>query len=95
MEMCEPGVIDKTRFLVPSPDGRHTFEVDEFYGDNAGLVMAEVELENEHEPFEKPDFIGDEVTGHRRFYNAHLRQMPFVVWRGAIPPEYRHLELEK
>ena len=94
MEMCEPGVIDKTRYLVPSTDGRHTFEVDEFYGDNAGLVMAEVELKNEEEPFEKPDFIGDEVTGDRRFYNSHLRQMPYVVWRGTIPPAFRHLELE-
>lgn len=94
MEICEPGVIDKTRYLVPSPDGRHTFEVDEFYGDNAGLVMAEVELGNEHEPFEKPDFIGNEVTGDRRFYNAHLRQMPFIVWRGTIPSAFRHVELE-
>ena len=94
MEICEPGIIDKTRYLVPSPDGQHTFEVDEFYGDNAGLVMAEVELKNEWEPFEKPDFIGDEVTGDRRFYNAHMRQMPFIVWRGTIPKEFRHIELE-
>ncbi|MBQ6203760.1 MAG: CYTH domain-containing protein [Prevotella sp.] len=94
MEMCEPGVIDKTRYLVPSPDGQHTFEVDEFYGDNAGLVMAEVELKNEEESFKKSDFIGDEVTGDRRFYNSHLRQMPYIVWRGTIPREFRHLELE-
>jgi CYTH domain-containing protein len=94
MEICEPGIIDKTRYLVPSPDGQHTFEVDEFYGDNAGLVMAEVELKNEGEPFKKPDFIGDEVTGDRRFYNAHMRQMPFIVWRGTIPTEFRHIELE-
>lgn len=94
MEICEPGIIDKTRYLVPSPDGQHTFEVDEFYGDNAGLVMAEVELKNEGEPFKKPDFIGDEVTGDRRFYNAHMRQMPFIIWRGTIPTEFRHIELE-
>ena len=56
--------------------------------------MAEVELKNEEEPFEKPDFIGDEVTGDRRFYNSHLRQMPYVVWRGTIPRAFRHLELE-
>ena len=56
--------------------------------------MAEVELKHEDEPFEKPDFIGDEVTGDRRFYNAHMRQMPFIVWRGSIPKEFRHIELE-
>ena len=55
MQLCEPGIIDKTRFLVKS--GRHTFEVDEFYGDNEGLVMAEVELQSEDEAFEKPGFI--------------------------------------
>ena len=60
MQLCEPGIIDKTRFLVKS--GRHTFEVDEFYGDNEGLVMAEVELQSEDEAFEKPGFIANEVT---------------------------------
>lgn len=80
--LCEPGVIDKTRWLVRS--GNHTFEVDEFYGDNAGLVMAEVELESEDETFEKPDFIGREVTGDRRFYNSHLRTNPFKVWGGSL-----------
>ena len=90
--ICEPGVIDKTRYLVSS--GNHTFEVDEFYGDNEGLVIAEVELSSPDEPYEKPDFIGDEVTGDRRFYNAHMRKMPFIVWRGTIPKEFRHLELE-
>jgi len=94
MDICEPPFIDKTRFLVPSPDGRHTFEVDEFYGDNAGLVMAEVELGAADETFLKPDFIGDEVTGDRRFYNGHLRKMPFIVWRGTIPPDFRHPDLE-
>ena len=94
MELCEPGIIDKTRYLVPSSDGRHMFEVDEFYGDNAGLVMAEVELQAEDEPFDKPSFIGDEVTGDRRFYNSHMRRMPFIVWRGTIPTEFRHIALE-
>ncbi|MBQ8702019.1 MAG: CYTH domain-containing protein [Prevotella sp.] len=92
MKLCEDGIIDKTRYLVPC-DG-HTFEVDEFYGDNAGLVMAEVELSSEDEEFEKPDFIGLEVTGDKRFYNGHMRKMPFIVWRGTIPREYRHIELE-
>jgi len=80
--LCEPGVIDKTRYLVSS--GRHTFEVDEFYGDNEGLVMAEVELSAPDEPFEKPDFIGDEVTGDRRYYNSHLRLNPFKLWKDEL-----------
>ena len=78
--LCEPGIIDKTRYLVPSPDGRHTFEVDEFHGDNDGLVMAEVELSAADEPYEKPDFIGQEVTGDRRYYNSHLRLNPYRLW---------------
>ncbi len=78
MKLCEPGRIDKTRFLVKS--GNHTFEVDEFYGENEGLVIAEVELQSEDEPFEKPDFIGREVTGDRRYYNAHLVKHPFCEW---------------
>lgn len=82
-ELCEPGVIDKTRWLVKS--GSHTFEVDEFHGDNAGLVMAEVELGAEDEPYEKPDFIGLEVTGDRRFYNSSLRAQPFSAWRETLP----------
>ena len=85
--LCEPGVIDKTRYLVKS--GQHTFEVDEFYGDNEGLVMAEVELRSADEPFEKPDFIGKEVTGDRRFYNSHLRRMPFILWGKTLTEEYR------
>lgn len=80
--LCEPGVIDKTRYLVKS--GKHTFEVDEFYGDNAGLVMAEVELSAPDEPYEKPDFIEREVTGDRRFYNSHLRLNPFCLWKNDI-----------
>lgn len=79
LKLCEPGIIDKTRWLVKS--GKHTFEVDEFYGDNEGLVMAEVELGTEDEQYEKPDFIGREVTGDRRYYNSHLRQYPYKMWR--------------
>lgn len=78
MRLCEPGMIDKTRYLVKS--GKHIFEVDEFYGENEGLVMAEVELGSEDEPYEKPDFIGKEVTGDRRYYNSHLRENPFSLW---------------
>ncbi len=82
--ICEPGIIDKTRHLVASPDGRHTWEVDEFHGDNEGLLLAEVELGSEDEPFQKPPFIGREVTGDRRFYNSHLRRNPFSLWRDQL-----------
>ena len=78
MKLCEPGIIDKTRYLVRSGD--HVFEVDEFYGDNEGLVMAEVELHSEDEAFRKPAFIGPEVTGDRRYDNAHLRRNPYKLW---------------
>ena len=80
MALCEPGIIDKRRYLVKS--GSHIFEVDEFYGENEGLVMAEVELGSEDESYEKPDFIGEEVTGDRRYYNSQLRRNPFSVWGG-------------
>ena len=72
MQLCEPGIIDKTRHLVPC--GHHVFEVDEFHGFHAGLVVAEVELADEHEPFECPPFLGEEVTGDRRYYNSELRK---------------------
>ena len=74
---------------MKSPDGHHVFEVDEFYGDNAGLVMAEVELAAVDEPFDKPDFVALEVTGDRRFYNSNLLRCPFCTWRDALPEEYR------
>ena len=78
MRLCEPGVIDKTRYLVRS--GQHVFEVDEFYGENEGLTVAEVELASENEPFELPDFIGGEVTGDIRYYNSQLMKHPFKEW---------------
>lgn len=78
MKLCEPGVIDKTRYLVRS--GNHVFEVDEFYGENEGLVVAEVELASEDETFEKPDFIGKEVTGDIRYYNSQLMRHPYNTW---------------
>ena len=80
MTICEPGIIEKTRWLVPSADGRHTWEVDVFEGDNEGLIMAEIELESEDDTFEKPHFIGQEVTGDRRFYNSHMRRFPYKFW---------------
>lgn len=76
--LCEPGIIDKTRWLVKS--GNHTFEVDEFYGENEGLVMAEVELSSVDESVKIPDFIGKEVTGDRRYYNSQLRRFPYSEW---------------
>ncbi len=79
-ELCRGGVIDKRRWLVKSPDNKHVFEVDEFFGDNEGLVVAEVELETEDEVYEKPDFIGDEVTGDRRYYNSQLLKNPYKNW---------------
>ena len=78
MRLCEPGMIDKTRYLVKS--GKHVFEVDEFYGENEGLTMAEVELESADESYEKPDFIGEEVTGDVRYYNSFLMKNPFTRW---------------
>ncbi len=78
LELCEPGIIDKTRYIVPF--GKHDFEVDEFYGDNEGLIVAEVELQSEDEHFKKPDWLGEEVTGDERYYNAMLKQKPFKTW---------------
>jgi len=78
MTLCEPGQIDKVRWLVKS--GEHTFEVDEFFGDNEGLVMAEVELSSANEQPIIPHFIGEEVTGDRRYYNSQLRKNPYRLW---------------
>lgn len=78
MALCEGGVIDKVRYLVPW--GKHIFEVDEFWGDNEGLVMAEVELDAVDETFERPPFLGKEVTGDRRYYNSCLTEHPFKEW---------------
>lgn len=78
IELCHGGIIDKTRYLVKS--GKHVFEVDEFHGDNEGLVVAEVELASNDEEFEKPQFIGKEITGEKRYYNSHLSRIPFKYW---------------
>lgn len=81
LELAEPGKIDKTRYLVRNTDSKHVWEVDEFHGDNEGLVMAEIELNSEDEPFDKPDWIGKEVTGDPRFYNSMLKEHPFNSWK--------------
>ena len=70
MKLCLPGRIVKTRYLVPS--GKHTFEVDVFHDKNEGLVIAEIELSSGDEHFEKPDWLGEEVTGNAAYYNANL-----------------------
>jgi adenylate cyclase len=78
LKICEPGVIDKTRYLVKV--GNHTFEVDEFYGENQGLTVAEIELSSESEDFVKPEWLGDEVTGDTKYYNSMLMKNPFTKW---------------
>ena len=81
LELAEPGIIDKTRYLVKNTDDRHVWEVDEFHGDNEGLVMAEIELAAEDEPFDRPNWLGKEVTGDPRYYNSMLKEHPFKSWR--------------
>ena len=78
LSICEPGIIDKTRFLVEA--GEHTYEVDEFYGENEGLTVAEVELSSEEEKFDKPEWLGEEVTGDVKYYNSMLMKNPFSKW---------------
>ncbi|MCB0503912.1 MAG: CYTH domain-containing protein [Cyclobacteriaceae bacterium] len=78
LAICEPGVIDKTRYLVKS--GEHTYEVDEFYGENEGLTVAEVELSSEDEAFSKPGWLGAEVTGDVKYYNSMLMKNPYKNW---------------
>jgi len=76
--LCEKGIIEKNRYEVPV--GKHLFEVDEFFGENIGLLLAEVELQSESEFFEKPHWLGDEVTQDQRYYNPYLSQHPFISW---------------
>jgi len=79
LKICEQGVIDKTRYLIKV--GKHTFEIDEFYGDNEGLILAEVELKSENEQFEKPNWLGKEVTGDLKYYNSMLKKNPYKNWK--------------
>ena len=78
MKLCEPGVIDKIRYEIEV--GNHVFEVDEFFGDNEGLTVAEIELKHVSEEFEKPNWLGDEVTGNTKYYNSQLCKVPFKSW---------------
>lgn len=77
--LCEKGVIDKTRFEIKV--GNHIYEVDEFYGENKGLIIAEIELKYENENFEKPTWLGEEVTNDNRYYNSYLSRNPYKNWR--------------
>ena len=77
LALCDT-TIDKTRYYIEAGD--HTFEVDEFYGDNQGLVLAEVELGSEDEAFEVPSWLGKEVTGDVRYYNSVLLRNPYKNW---------------
>ena len=78
LRLCEAGVIDKIRYEIPV--GKHLYEVDVFSGENEGLILAEIELESENETFEKPNWLGMEVTNDTRYYNAYLSQKPFKTW---------------
>jgi adenylate cyclase len=78
MKLCEKGVIEKVRHEVNV--GKHVYEVDVFEGENDGLIIAEIELQSENEAFEKPNWLGREVTGDERYYNAFLSQNPYLTW---------------
>lgn len=78
IDLCKDVILEKVRFMVPL--GNHVFEVDEFLGENKGLVVAEVELQHEDEFFERPSWLGEEVTGQKEYYNSQLSQKPFTEW---------------
>lgn len=78
LKLCEKGILEKSRYEIPLGD--HLYEVDEFYGDNLGLTVAEIELNAENELFAKPDWLGKEVTGKVKYYNSQLSKNPFINW---------------
>ena len=78
MNLCEKGIIEKYRYLVSS--GNHVFEVDDFLGDNLGLIVAEVELTSENENYIAPIWLGEEVTGKEEYYNSNLSKKPYSEW---------------
>ena len=79
LNLCEKGVIDKVRYEVKK--GKHIFEIDEFFGDNQGLIIAELELQHENETFDSPVWLGKEVTGDAKYYNSQLSQTPYNIWK--------------
>ncbi|EAR02947.1 CYTH domain-containing protein [Maribacter sp. HTCC2170] len=76
--LCEKSVINKMRYEIPA--GKYIFEVDEFFDDNKGLIVAEIELQNENDEFDRPDWLGEEVTGQVKYYNSLLSKAPFKKW---------------
>ena len=78
---CTRPIIDKTRFLVKY--GHHTWEIDEFYGENEGLLVAEIELKSESDEFDLPDWIGEEVTSDSRYLNINLIENPYKNWKAG------------
>ena len=81
LALAEGGYIEKTRHLVKNTDGRHTWEVDVFHGANEGLVVAEIELASEDEPFDRPEWLGREVSDDHRYYNSQLLKNPYKNWK--------------
>ncbi|CDF81107.1 adenylate cyclase [Formosa agariphila KMM 3901] len=79
LKLCEDGVIDKIRYEIKM--NQHVFEVDEFFGDNAGLIVAEIELSHPTEIISKPLWLGKEVTGEVRYYNSQLSKQPYKTWK--------------
>ena len=79
LNLCEPGIIEKIRYIIPSI-GTLFFEVDEFLGDNQGLIIAEIELPSEDTIIQKPNWLGNEVTGQKRYYNSSLSKKPYKYW---------------
>ena len=75
MLLCEDGKIDKTRYNIQV--GNHIFEVDEFHGENEGLTIAEVELSSEDESYDIPEWLGEEVTGNKEYYNSYISKNPY------------------
>ena len=78
-ELCEKPIIEKNRYKITH--GGFVWEVDEFFGENEGLVVAEIELESEDQTFEKPEWVGEEVTGDPRYFNSNLIKNPFLKWK--------------
>ena len=78
LDLCEKGILLKTRYEIQV--GKHVYEVDVFHGENEGLIIAELELSSEQEVFEKPNWLGKEVTGDNRYYNSYISQKPFATW---------------
>lgn len=78
LPLCEPRMIEKTRYEVQS--GHHIIEIDEFFGENEGLILAEIELNDENDSFLTPNWLGKEVTGDSKYYNSQLSKKPFKTW---------------